>query len=143
MNAAQVAAGIKAAIEALTPTDAASPDDLFRITIGFDSTQQSGRVGILTINGGIKAPGRTNRCDTWRTSADLVMFYADLPAEHGQDTALQRAVADAELIAQAVYDWAYSTAEIERVDLDEAAPMDGGDGQIMITRPIRLEYTRG
>lgn len=143
MNAAQLADGIKAAIEAATPADKAGEDDVFRVTVGLDTVQHGSRVGILTINGGIKSAGRVHRCNTWQTSAELVMFYSDVPAEAGRWTALQVAVADAEIIAEALYDWAFAEADVERIELDEANASDNGDGQIQITRSIRMEYTRG
>jgi hypothetical protein len=143
MNAATIASAMVAVIEAVDPTDKAGEDDRFRVVVGLDTYQQSSRSGILIPNAGFRTEGRVNLCNTWQTSMQLVMFYGALPAEAGALTAMQLAVADAEAILAALYDWAAVTDGIEKLEADEATPNDNGQGEIEIARTIRVQYARG
>jgi hypothetical protein len=142
MNSATIAAAIRDRIEALTPADQSGPDDVFRVFIGLDTTQQGSRVGYLTPVGGIRAAGKVNRCNTWQTSFELVMYYLETPAEPGQVGQLERAVADSEDILDDLYTWASTTSGIQRIDPSQAQAADNNDGSIVIVRQFSIEFER-
>ena len=142
MNSATIAAAIRDRIEALVPADQSGSDDVFRVIIGLDTQQQGSRHGTLTPTGGIKVAGKVNRCNTWTSTFELVLYYLDIPTEAGQVGALERAVADSEDILADLYDWSSQTAGIHRIDPQPAVPQDSQEGEILISRQFTIEFER-
>ena len=94
MNSATIAAAIRDRIEALVPADQSSADDVFRVIVGLDTQQQGSRLGYLTPTGGTRVTGKVNRCNTWSSTFELVMYYVGIPTEAGQTGTLEMRFAD-------------------------------------------------
>jgi hypothetical protein len=140
-DTAAVLSALKARIEALTPSNQASDDDVFRVTIGTEHAHVSGRSVILTATAGIrKRPSLA--CDEWQTTVDVLTYRADVPPEEGQATSHAAAITDAEAILADLYLWASGTDGIRKFDTTEA-PVQPDDGDVNVTRTLRIEYQRG
>lgn len=142
MNSATIAAAIRDRIEALVQADQSGSDDVFRVVIGLDTTRQGSRCGTLTPTGGIRVAGKVNRCNTWQSTFELILYYMDLPTEAGQTGALERAVADSEDILADLYTWSSETTGIHRIDPQPAVAQDDQDGSILISRQFTIEFER-
>lgn len=142
MNSATIAAAIRDRIEALVPADQSSADDVFRVVIGLDTAQQGSRLGYLTPTGGTRVIGKVNRCNTWSSNFELVMYYVGIPTELGQTGTLERAIADAEDILEDLYTWSSQTAGINRIDPQPAVAQDNQDGDIAVIRQFTIEFER-
>ena len=142
MNSATIAAAIRDRIQALVPADRSSDDDVFRVVIGLDTTQQGSRSGILTPTGGTRVTGKVNRCNTWSSTFELILDYLDIPTEAGQTGTLERAIADSEDILEDLYTWSSQTAGIHRIDPQPAVAQDNPDGTITVIRQFTIEFER-
>lgn len=140
---AAVLDAIRVRIEALTPSERAGTDDSFRVTCALNADAVSGQRAIL-IEGaaGTRKPGGNRNCNEWQTQINITAFYNDVPVEVSQQTVMQRAIQDCEDILADLYVWATTTDGIYSIDANLATPQDVGNGELQITRTLRVNFGR-
>lgn len=137
-----VLASMASRIEALIPTDQAGSDDLYHVVVGVPQNLLGNRGVMLTAFAGKrKLPSRT--CTDWETQIEINTFYPNVSTDPEVDTVMQRALTDAEQILDDLYTWATTTDGIVSIDPDLAPIVDDGQGQLGVTRIIRIVYQRG
>lgn len=137
-----VLASMASRIEALIPTDQASADDLYHVLIDVPKDMTGSRGILLTgFAGRRKLPGRT--CTDWETQIEINSFYNNVPTDPEAPSVMQRALTDAEQILDDLYTWATTTDGIVSIDPDLAPVVDDGQGQLGVTRIIRIVFQRG
>lgn len=140
---AAVLDAIRVRIDALVPREQAGADDTFRGSCAINALLTSGQRAVL-IDGsaGTRKTGSNRNCNEWQTQINITAFYNDIPVEDGQQTVLQRAIQDCEDILADLYTWATTTDGIYSIEADLATPQDVGDGELQITRTIRVNFGR-
>ena len=95
---------LRTAIEAVTPTDQATPDDTFRALVTDDGASRGTRSVTITASGPIPIkPGRS--CTDWQTTLSLTVWHAMTSAQDdGTRTVYERALLDSELVAAAIHE---------------------------------------
>lgn len=142
-STAAVVASMAARIEALDPPSQVSADDRFRCQCrpAVDST--GSRAVHLLGSGGIRKVGANRHCETWQTRIEVVAYYVDQPTEPGADTVHQVAIADAEAILADLYTWASEKDGINRIAPQLAEVQADGQGEIIVSRFLDVEFERG
>lgn len=142
-STAAVLSSIVARIEALTPSEIAGHDDAFRATAAINALITSGQRAVLVEgSAGIRKVGGNRNCNEWLTQINITQFYNDVPTEDGAQTVMQRAIQDCEDILADLYTWATAEPGIYGLEADLATPQDNGDGELQITRTIRVAFAR-
>lgn len=129
-------------IEALVPFDQSSVDDVFVAHVRPATDSLGSRVVHLTAVSGVRKRGSNITCNVWETQIVVSAYYVDQPEEPGQQTVYQRALRDAEDILADLYLWASQTAGIVRIDPTPGDVDSDGQGEIVATRTIDLQFER-
>lgn len=143
-STAAVLTAIKDRIEALTPSPQFSDDDAFRVVASLDDNRMNGHRSVLLVgSGGIRKVDGNRTCTEWQTQVEILIAYnQNVQAEDGEETVLQRAIQDAEDILADLYTWATTTDGIYRIRPDLAIPQLSGDGEMLISRSIAIDFNR-
>lgn len=143
-SSAEVLDAIAVRIESLTPNFQLNTDDRFRVTCspsGEADNQVEGRTTFLSAMGAIPLrPGLG--CHPWQTQITIETVYPIATAELGSHTTHQRALRDCEDVLADLQTWATTTDGIVKIDADMADPTPTGDGFLVCTRRIRVDFQR-
>lgn len=140
-STAAVLAAMAVRIDALVPVDQGSNDDRYHVVVGVPRNMLGTRGVMLTAMAGRrKLPSRT--CTDWETQIEINTFYPDVATDPDAPSVMARAIADAEQILADIYDWAATTDGIVSIDPDLAPVVDDGQGQLGVSRTIRVVYQR-
>lgn len=134
---------LRTAVEAVTPTDQATPDDTFRALVTDDGASRGTRSVTITASGPIPIkPGRS--CTDWQTTLSLTVWHAMTSAQDdGTRTVYERALLDSELVAAAIQTWAGTTDGVNQYEISEADLAPNGDGWLLTERTVVVQYSRG
>jgi hypothetical protein len=131
-----------ARIEALVPSSQDAADDVFRVSIRPATDSVGGRAVHLLAQAGIRKTGSNRLCKAWEAQVEVIAYYTDQPTEEGRATVYQRALTDAEAILADLYDWSATNDSIDRIDPSPGDVQADGQGEIIATRTIQIEYQR-
>lgn len=144
ISTAEVLDSMATRIEALTPATQINSDDRYRVTCGpsgESDNQVENRTTFLSAQGAIPLrPGLG--CHPWQTVVTIEVVYPVAPGERGTHTAHQRALRDAEDLLADLQTWSSTTAGIVKIDADMADPTPTGDGFLVCTRRLRIDFQR-
>lgn len=142
-SSAEVLDAIAARIESLNPHTQINTDDRFRVTClpyGAEEQQVAGRTVFLSAMGAIPLrPGLG--CYPWQTAVTIETMYPLAPSDRETHTTLQRALRDAEDVLADLITWGSTTDGI-KMDADLADLTPTGDGFLVCTRRIRVDFSR-
>ena len=131
-----------ARIEALSPSSQDAADDVFRVSIRPATDSVGSRAVHLAAQAGIRKTGSNRLCKVWESQVEVIAYYTDQPTEAGRSTVYQRALTDAEDILADLYTWSSTTDGIDRIDPSPGDVLADGQGEIIATRTIQIEYQR-
>lgn len=141
-STADVLAAMVARIEGLTPDSQAHEGDGYHAAVALRTNLTGSRTVLLSAQPAIrKLPSRT--CTDWLATVEISTYYNDVPTDPDEPTVLARAIADAEQVLDDLYTWATQADGIVELDADLGNVADDGHGEIMVTRTMRIIYTRG
>lgn len=139
---AEILEAIAARIESLAPDASVTEDDVFRATVGDRSGNRGGRAVYVSGQGGRRRPTGGQTCSDWETVVSVEMVYPSLPPEDGERGTYARALEDAEDVLDDLYTWAVSASGILRIEPDLADVAEDGNGNLVVSRTIRVDFTR-
>jgi hypothetical protein len=139
---AEILEAIADRIEALAPDGSATEDDSFHPVVGLEPGTRGHRA--VAVGG---QPGRRKltggrTCSDWETVVTVETRYPDATAELGERSTYARAVEDAEDVLADLYDWAVADAAILKFTPDLAIVTEDGDGNLVVSRTIAIEFQR-
>ena len=132
-TAGTILQALKTRIEALTPAEQLSQDDVYRCVIGFPIQDAGDRLYSLTANAGTPAPD-TVRCKEWITSVTIIGFYPR------RETGILRALTDSEQISADLHRFANNnTDDIFEINQDQGMLIEQDD-YTAVERNLRVLY---
>ena len=134
--------GLRTAIEAVTPTEPANQDDVFRTFTPTSQITRGSRATLVSASAPVPIkPGMT--CADYRTTITLTTGYAIGAPEAGQRSTYERALLDSESIAAAILAWAGTADDVLQHEQSEGEINDDGNGMLMVERSLTVQYSRG
>jgi len=134
---------MKTRIEALTPDPQFADDDRFRVVASVDDGRMNGHRSVTLIGAaGVRKTGSNRNCREWVTQVEILISYGNIPTEDGEASVLQRAIQDAEDVLNDLYVWSVGDPDVVEIRPDMAIPQAGGDGEIIISRSIGINFLR-